>query len=168
MNSGIAIPKTTTLCSILMLAALLSAIGFSCTVMAEGRSTETPGQPASDTSQDRRRLVADNLPLSPSEAELFWPVYERFQKDTSDLVDKRQEIIARLGENYDDMTDEVARQFTIDVLELQAARLSLIKSYFPKFEKVLPAKKLARYYQIEARIRAAVDVEIVERIPLIK
>jgi hypothetical protein len=168
MNSGIAIPKPTTLCSILMLAALLSAIGLSFTVAAEGRSTETPEQPASDASQDRRRLVADNLPLSPSEAELFWPVYERFQKDTSNLVDKRQEIIARLGENYDDMTDEVAKQFTIDILELQAARLSLIKSYFPKFEKVLPAKKLARYYQIEARIRAAVDVEIVERIPLIK
>jgi hypothetical protein len=167
MNSDIAQSRTATLRGIVAVVAF-SAMAFSNPATAEGQPTESLEQTRSDASQDRRRLVADHLPLSPSEARQFWPLYDRCQHDMSDLLDKRMEIIAKLGEHYDDMPDAMAKQITIDNLELQDARLKLIKSYLPKFEKVLSAKNLARYYQIEARIRAAVDVEIAERIPLIK
>ena len=164
MNS--AKPKAAILGGMLVLAALLSSIGFSNPAAAAEGAAET--QARSNAAQDRKRLVSDNLPLTPSEAQHFWPIYDRYQKDVSDLVDKRMDIIGRLGEHYDDMTDALARQITNDSVALQEDRLRLIKSYLLKFEKVLPAKKLARYYQIEARIRAAVDVEIAERIPLIQ
>ncbi len=165
-SMNIAKPKVTILGGMLVLAALLSAIGFPTNPVAAEGSAET--QANSNAAQDRKRLVSGNLPLTPSEAQHFWPVYDRYQKDVSDLVDKRMDIIGRLGEHYDDMTDALARQITNDSIALQEDRLKLLKSYLPKFEKVLPAKKLARYYQIEARIRAAVDVEIAERIPLIQ
>lgn len=163
---NIAKPNAAILGGTVILAALLYAIGFPNPVAAEGRPAATPGQP--DADHDRKRLVADHLPLTPSEAQHFWPLYDHYQRDLSNLVNRRMEIIARLGRHYDDMSDAVAREITIDSIELQEARLKLIKSYLPKFEKVLPAKKLARYYQIEARIRAVVDAEIAERIPLIK
>ena len=164
---NIAKPQAAILCGIVILAALLSAIGFSNPAAAEGQASSTSAGQA-DAGQDRKRLVADHLPLTPSEAQHFWPVYDHYQKDMANMLDRRQQIIAKLGEHYDDMSDAVAKQLTIDNLELQEARLHLIRSYLPKFEKVLPAKKLARYYQIEARIRAAVDAEIAERIPLIE
>ncbi len=163
---AIAKPRAAILRGMLALAALLSGIGLSSPVAAEGQSAEM--QAHRDADQDRKRLVADHLPLTPSEAQHFWPLYDRYQTDVSDLVGKRMEIIGKLGEHYDSMTDALARQLTVDNLELQEARLRLIKSYLPKFEKVLPGKKLARYYQIEAKIRAAVDAEIAERIPLIQ
>jgi hypothetical protein len=125
------------------------------------------GADAAD-SQARRRLVADNLPLEPAEAKAFWPLYAHFERDLAALVQRRRGILNRLGEHYDDMGEAVARQITLEYLDYQEARVKLMKAYFPKFEKVLPARKLARFYQIEARIRAAIDAEIAERVPLIK
>jgi hypothetical protein len=150
------------------LAPLLLAVGFPAALQAEGQTERTNTQTESNANQDRRRLVADYLPLTPTEASLFWPVYELFMKETAQLVDRRQAIVARLGENYDEMTGEVAMELTTETIEYQEARLKLLKTFLPKYEKVLPPKKLARYYQIESRIRAAVDVEIAKRIPLIK
>ena len=170
MNQSIAKPKFAILPG-MMLAAGLSVIRYSDVAAAgdplldaQALSQAVP----SDVSQDRRRLVADNLPLSNSEAELFWPLYDRYQKDLSTVVDRRQAIIARLGENYDDMPDSVAKQFITDTLELQEFRIKLMKAYLLKLSKVLPPKKLARYFQIEGRIAVAVDTEIAQRIPLIK
>lgn len=151
------------------IAAALSAIGAHRPAVAEGHVEEITAQTQDSAShEERRRLVADHLPLSPAEAARFWPLYEHYQNDLSRVVEQRTEIIAKLGDHYDDMPDAVARQITVDSLELQETRLKLIKSYLPKFAKVLPPRKLARYYQIEARIRAAVDAEIAERIPLIQ
>jgi hypothetical protein len=162
------ITKSLQLRRVLALASVLFAVGFPAALLAEGQPERTDRQTESNATQERRRLVAEYLPLTPTEAHLFWPIYELFMKETAQLVDRRQAIVARLGENFDEMTDEVAMELTKETIEYQEARLKLLKTFLPKYEKVIPPKKLARYYQIESRIRAAVDVEIAKRIPLIK
>jgi hypothetical protein len=147
---------------IIILAVWLLALGFSNPSLSEEQGgTE-------QSKQDRRRLVADNLPLTETEAQRFWPLYERFEQDISNLAEQRKAIINKLGEHYDDMSDAMAKQLVLGQLNYQEDRLKLMKAYLPRFEKTLPAKKLARFYQIEGRIRAAIEAEIAERIPLIK
>jgi hypothetical protein len=141
----------------------LSTLGLANPIYAETPEAAV----AEQSSQDRKRLVADNLPLSDSESKAFWPLYERFEKDLSALSQRRRTILNTLGENYDDMSNAMAKQITLDHLDYQEARIKLMKGYLNRFEKALPAKKLARFYQIEARIRATIDAEIAERIPLI-
>ncbi len=46
--------------------------------------------------------------------------------------------------------------------------MRLRRAYLHRFEKVVPVKKLARYIQIESKIRAAVEAGIAEELPLIK
>ena len=53
------------------------------------------------------------------------------------------------------------------VSEVQRDEVDLRKSYVPKFSKVLPAGKVARYYQIESKIRTAVKADLASGIPLI-
>jgi len=150
---------------ITLLAIWLCALGLASPSFAE---TQDPAGSEERLAQDRRRLVADNLPLAEAEAKAFWPLYARFEQDLSALTQRRRGIINQFGENYDDMTETMAKQITLEQLDYQEARLKLMKAYWPKFDKVLPPKKLARFYQIEARIRAAIDAEIAERIPLIQ
>lgn len=140
----------------------------SALVVAETPNGGPQGAQDAESSQERRRLVAENLPLTDSEASEFWPVYDRYQQDLNRLVERRKDIVGKLGEHFDEMSDEDAKQISLEILELQESRLKLLKSYFPKFDKALPANKLVRYLQIEARIRAVVDYEIAERLPLIK
>lgn len=123
---------------------------------------------AEQYSRDRRQLIGDNLHLTAAEAKRFWPLYEQFEKDLFVLTEKRRALIAKFGENYDAMTDAMAKRILIDRLELEEERHRLRKIYLPKFEQVLPVKKLARYYQIESKIRAAVEAGIAEELPLIQ
>ena len=66
------------------------------------------------------------------------------------------------------MPDETAKKLLNEVLAIDGAEVDMRKSYVPKFEKVLPAAKVARYYQIENKIRAAVKYELAEGIPLVQ
>jgi hypothetical protein len=116
----------------------------------------------------RKRLIADNLNLTAAEAQRFWPLYEQFEQDLLVLTDKIRAGITELAENYESMTDAMAKQVTIDRLKIDEDRDRLRRAYLPKFEKVLPAKKLARYYQIEGKISAAVECGIAQELPLIK
>lgn len=118
--------------------------------------------------QERKRIIADNLQLTPEEAKRFWPVYEAFERDLNVLTERRRAIIARFGENYDAMTDDMARQLLRDRLQLEESRAALQQKFLPRFERVLPIKKLARYYQIESKIYASVEAGIADELPLLK
>lgn len=119
-------------------------------------------------SEERRHLIAEDLPLTETEAARFWPLYERYQAELSQLLQRRRRYIEEYGSYYEEMTDEVAKKLIVESLDLEEDLLRLWRQYLPVFEKVLPAKKLARYYQIEGKIRAAVNAEIAERLPLMK
>jgi hypothetical protein len=118
--------------------------------------------------QERKRIIADNLQLTPDEAKRFWPVYEAFERDLNVLTERRRAIIARFGENYDAMTDDMARQILRDRLQLEESRAALKQKFMPRFERALPIKKLARYYQIESKIYASVEAGIADELPLLK
>jgi hypothetical protein len=55
-----------------------------------------------------------------------------------------------------------------EVLAIEESEVKLRKTYAEKLSGVLPAKLVARYLQIETKIRAAVRFDIAEQIPLIE
>lgn len=119
---------------------------------------------------DKKLLVAANMELSESEAAAFWPVYEAYQKEIGDLNQRTLKAIETYADVYNQGTvpDDVAKKLLDEALAIDAAEVDLRKSYVPKFSKVLPAAKVARYYQIESKIRAAIKYEIASGIPLVK
>ncbi|MGY6276332.1 hypothetical protein [Methylomonas sp. MgM2] len=118
--------------------------------------------------KERRRIIAENLQLSDTEAKSFWPIYDQLEHEIAAARNHRTRIISEFGENYDQMTDAEAKKLLLEYINLEEQRGRLWKIYFEKFEKVLPIKKLARYYQIENNIHAFVEAGIAEEIPLIK
>jgi hypothetical protein len=117
---------------------------------------------------DKKLVVAANMDLTESEAKGFWPVYEEYQKDL-DAINKR---IAKLIESYaadyraNTLTDEKAKKLVDEFVAIELAEANLKTSSVPKLRMVLPEKKVARYLQIENKIRAAVKYELAEGVPL--
>ncbi len=68
-------------------------------------------------------------------------------------------LVDDFAKNYDALTDEKAKELLKRQFQIDDDRLKLRRSYAGKFEKVLPAKKVARYYQIENKLDAAVAYE---------
>jgi hypothetical protein len=50
---------------------------------------------------------------------------------------------------------------------IEKAESAMKESYAPKLSKVLPPKKVARYLQVENKIRALVKYELAGEIPLV-
>jgi len=118
---------------------------------------------------DKKLLVAANMDLTETEAKAFWPVYDAYQKNLM-AINKR---IAKLVDSYaadyqaNTVTDEKAKKLTAEYVDIQKAEANLQASFVPKLSKVLPAKKVIRYLQIENKIRAVINYELAAEIPLV-
>src|SRR5512139_3583755 len=116
---------------------------------------------------DKKLVVAANMELTESEAKGFWPVYEQYQKDLTAINQRIGKLIESYAADYraNSLTDEKAKKLISEYVSIEKAEAGLKESYVPKLSKVLPPKKVARYLQIENKIRAAIKYELVGEIP---
>lgn len=119
---------------------------------------------------DKKLVVAANMQLSEDEAKGFWPVYEAYQKDLAKINQRLIGTVKRYADAYNKgpVSDEVAKKLINQAISVEEAEVRLKRSYVPKLEKVLPGVKVARYIQIENKIRALVRYELAAQIPLVE
>ena len=119
---------------------------------------------------DKKLLVATNMELTEPEAKGFWPVYENYQKDLEAINQRIGKLIESYAADYraKTLTDEKAKKLIDEIVAIEQAEAGLKASYVPKLNKVLPPKKVARYLQIENKIRAVVKYEIAGGVPLVQ
>ena len=117
---------------------------------------------------ERTAVVTANLPLTDAEAQAFWPVQREYRAEVRKLNDRTLELIKGFAASYGTATDEQASTMLKEQLDIQENRVKLMKKYKGRFEKVLPPKKVARYYQIENKMDAASTYEMAKVIPLVK
>ena len=147
-----------------------AAVLASPAVIAQGQPADNMEIVREKVRADKKLLVAANMNLTEQEAAAFWPVYESYQKEIGALNERTRKAIESYASAYNQgaVPDETAKTLLGEVLAIESAELDMRKSYVAKFEKVLPAAKVARYYQIENKIRAAIKYELAEGIPLVQ
>jgi hypothetical protein len=117
---------------------------------------------------DKKAVVASVLELTEAEAKVFWPVYNAYQSDMVAHYDRLLKLIESYAQSYETMTDSKATSLLKDYLGLERDHVAILTSYLPRFQKVLPPRKVARLYQLENKIRALVDYQFAQEVPLIK
>lgn len=117
---------------------------------------------------EKKAIVMANLGLSEDEAKKFDPVHEAYQKDLAKLADRMLKVVDEFGKNFEAMDDKTAKRLIEENVAIEADRAKLMKQYLPKFAKAVPQKKVARYYQIENKLRAVVMAEMADVIPLVE
>jgi hypothetical protein len=119
---------------------------------------------------DKKLLVSANMELTESEAKGFWPVYEEYQKTLSKINQRIGKLVESYAADYraKTLTDEKAQKLIDELMAIDKAEGKLNTSCVAKLGKVLPAKKVARYLQIENKIRAALKYELAANIPVVQ
>jgi hypothetical protein len=117
---------------------------------------------------DKKLLVAENMQLTEAEAKAFWPVYDQYQAELFLLRARTVKLISDYTAAYEKMTNATAKKLLDESMTIETLRQKLNAVYLPKFRKVLPDVKVARYYQIENKINAALYYELAAKIPLVK
>ena len=122
---------------------------------------------------DKKAYVASVLALTPAEAKRFWPIYDQYQRDL-DAANRRRTVALEGLIGVDrPLSDLYAKQLAgeliaADEAEVKARRKMQNKLIQSKLLSPLPAKKAARYLQLESQIRAVQFYGIAQQFPLIQ
>ena len=148
---------------------LVVALGMALTFAANALADDNMQILRDKIKADKKLIVAAEMQLTDSEAKSFWPVYEAYQKDLETINGRTVAMIKSYADawNTKSMNNQKAKKLTSDFLAVQTDELKLLKTYVPKLDKVLPANKVARYLQLENKIRAIVKYDLASQIPLV-
>jgi hypothetical protein len=117
---------------------------------------------------ERKAIVNDNMKLSADEAKEFWPIYDKYEAAMDKIEDRHIAEIKDFAKNYDSLTDADAKRKLDQVMAIAQARLNVQKAYIPKFRAAVSQVKATRFFQIDNKLRAMVQCEIAQMVPLAK
>ena len=119
---------------------------------------------------DKKLIVTKYMDLTESEAKNFWPVYEEYQKDLQKIDQRLLNLLQSYAADYrnQSLTDEKAKKLLDEWIAIDNDDAKRRASYVPKVMKALPAKKAARYLQIENEYRILLKYDLAATVPLVQ
>jgi hypothetical protein len=116
----------------------------------------------------KKAIIVDNMGFTEDESKAFWPVYDEFQQAKQKLNERTIKVLKDYIDGYETLTNEKAEALLREYMAIEKERTELKVAFLPKFTKILPAKKVVRYYQIENKLEAIVKYELAKEVPLVK
>ncbi len=155
---------------LLRIAVLATTVCFVAPAISQDKPADNMQILLDKIKADKKLLVAENMNLTEQEAKGFWPLYEAYQKDLQQLNARTKKAIKAYADAYNKgpVSDQAAKPLLDEALAIEDAEVQLKRSYVPKLEKVIPTAKVARYIQIENKIRSAIKYQLASEIPLIE
>ena len=160
----------------LLFSCWLLALAFTTADMIAFAQTETAtgvepitdiGLLRRDLRAEKKKLIALNMELTEAEATKFWPVYDQFIADITkpydDFYGAVREFAAKQKTISDAESTALMKRWSDGLVQIAQTR----QRYIPIFEKVIPAKKVAAFMQIDRRLYALIDLQVVSQTPLI-
>jgi hypothetical protein len=152
---------------------LLALAGANSTVLAQ-RETENGVMVEKnldllrrDIRAEKKKIIAANLSLTETEATKFWPVYDQYVAEMTKHNDEFYTLIKDYAANQKTITDAQASSVLKRWVEIQIEQAKTRQKYIPLVEKVIPARKAALFFQIDRRLYAVLDMQVVSELPLI-
>ncbi len=142
---------------------LLSA-PLSAQVSAEFEKTREAMQKQKDD------VIAADMNLTEEEGKTFWPLYREYQEALRKLQDRSFRLLSEYAKERENetFTDQKAKTLLGEYITIEGEDLELKRIYLEKFNRVLPAKKVMRYFQLENKIAAMINYQTTQMIPLAK
>jgi hypothetical protein len=116
----------------------------------------------------RKQIIAQNLTLTPDESTRFWPVYDQYQGDLSQIKNDQYQLIAEYANTYGSYNDEGAKDFITRWLDLDVRTTALRARYVPIVSGVLPGVKATSFFQMDRRISMMIDQRIASMLPVLQ
>lgn len=159
----------------IIVTALVPAILGCAVALAAAQSPQTPTntdrvleQLRKDARTEVNAIIGGNMKFSSDEAAKFWPLYKTYEERRKALVDERLAIIKDYAQNFTAMSDAKAADLMQRALGLEEKTAAAKRAFLAELSKALPAKTVARFYQVHSRIDMMVDLMFAQEIPLVQ
>jgi hypothetical protein len=117
---------------------------------------------AQELKSQKKQMVAANMDLTDSEAEKFWPVYDRYAADLAKIYDTKLALVGEYFENYRTMNGDDAERYIRRRAAVEEDVMQLRIRYVPEFRKVLSGRQTALFFQIEWRLDLMLNLQLAQ------
>ncbi len=112
-------------------------------------------------------IIAEAMQFNDSESSVFWPVYRNYEFELSKLNDQKVALLKDYAEHLDKISPAKAKELAEKSFALEQQRTDLKRKYFKEFEKVMPANRVAKFFQVDNRLDLLINLRIASMVPLI-
>jgi len=120
-----------------------------------------------DARAGKSDILGKTMKLDSAQAAAFWPLYKQYEAEVKVLGDERLTIIQDLAEHFDSLDDAKAKALLDRQMALEDKKLAVAKKYKDEMLKVLPAKTVARFLQVDSRLNKLAELAVASDIPLV-
>jgi Spy/CpxP family protein refolding chaperone len=120
-----------------------------------------------EAGQDRRAIVRANMLLTETESAQFWPLYDEYRAERRKIGDRRVRLITDFMAKRNSMSEDEARVLANEDFAIEKDTSELKAKWFEKMAKVLSERTVARFFHIDEKLDASVDIALAANIPLI-
>ena len=96
-----------------------------------------------DLRAKKMQVIGENMSLSDTEAQKFWPVYNHYVKDLQEVNNQKYALLKQYAHMWSTMTDQDAVIYVRNWLEVDQQVQALRVKYVPAVNQVLSGKKAA-------------------------
>jgi hypothetical protein len=119
-----------------------------------------------DLRAKKMQVIGQNMSLSDTEGQKFWPIYNHYVKDLQEVNNQKYALLKQYAETWSTMTDQDALIYVRNWLEADGQAQALRLKYVPVVSQVLPGRKAATFFQLDRRLNMIVDLQLFSQIPL--
>ena len=114
---------------------------------------------------DRAALITTGMNFTDKDGAAFWPVYQQYDYERFRLDDRRAAVIKQYTQKFRNLTDADAKAMADQMFDCESRLAELKKKYYKKFNKVLPALTVTKFFQLERRIDLMMDMQVEAALP---
>jgi hypothetical protein len=114
---------------------------------------------------DRTALITTGMNFNDKEGAAFWPIYQQYEYERSRVDDSRVAVIKQYTLKYPNLTNAEAKAMADQLLDCDSRLAALKKKYYKKFNKVLPALTVSKFFQLEHRVDLMMDMQVESSLP---
>ena len=151
----------------ILLVIVLFACTFSFAQIQSFDSTYIEGL-KKDVGGTFKEIVKENLKLTEDEAKIFWPLFDEYMAARSPIFEERVSITEEYMMNYYALDDATAKDLINKSVQSIQNLLDLRKEYLNKMFEQLPAPLVGKFFQIDNRVSAMLDLVRMSVTPLVR
>jgi hypothetical protein len=114
----------------------------------------------------RQAIVTAAMDLDAKESQAFWPMYREYREAMAAVNDRLVKLLVTYLSTYENLTDETAGKMLEEFLSIERARNSVKSKYVPRFGKLIPTRKVARFFQVDNKLDAFINADLAQLVPL--
>jgi len=114
----------------------------------------------------RQTIVTSVMDLTPTESQAFWPLYREYRVEMSKVGDRVSKLLVDYAAQYDTLSDDQAKKIMKEWLSIEKAKMDVKGKYVSRFQKILPARKVMRFFQADNKLDAVLQSQLASVVPL--